>query len=261
VTDAAPPAPRPPASPLAAAGLAVFSLGVWTAAFAWMSAVAAAAIALLPVVSFKRSHGFVGAPGMAACLRLTLSRLRVTYDPGFDPARRGVFCQNHVSVLDGHVACAVIPHAFCGLMNHTHFRIPGYGWLMSLGRGIAVYPRASGRTAEIAQAARERAAYGLSILAFPEGHRTLDGDVREFRRGVFFMARDAGLPVVPVAVRGLFRVCPKGSWLIRPGAVEVYVGPQVETAGLSDEEVGALAARLQRAIGGYVRTGDFVLEG
>lgn len=74
------------------------------------------------------------------------------------------------------------------------------------------------------------------------------------------MARDAGLPVVPLAVRGLHAICPKGSWLLRPGTIDVYVGPQVETAGLSDEEVGALAVRFQRAIGEYVRTGEFSLD-
>lgn len=235
--------------------LGVFSVGVWLVALVWMSSAAALALLLTPLVPFKRSHPYLGAPAMAACVRLTLSRLRVTYDPEFDPERRSVFCQNHVSVLDGHVACGVIPHAFCGLMNHTHFRIPGYGWIMRLARGIPVYPRASGRTAEISEAARERAAYGLSILTFPEAHRTLDGDVREFRRGVFFMARDAGLPVVPVAVRGLYAINRKGSWLFRPGTVDVYVGPQIETEGLSDEQVAELAKRVQGVIDTYVRTG------
>jgi 1-acyl-sn-glycerol-3-phosphate acyltransferase len=237
--------------------LGVFSLGVWLVALVWMSSVATIALLLTPFVSFKRSHPYLGAPGMATCVRLTFSRLRVTRDPGFDPERRSVFCQNHVSVLDGHVACGAIPHAFCGLMNHTHFRIPGYGWIMKLARGIPVYPRASGRTAEISEAARERAAYGISILTFPEAHRTLDGNVREFRRGVFFMARDAGLPVVPLAVRGLYAINRKGSWLFRPGTVDVYLGPQIETAGLNDEQVGELATRVQSAIDTYVRTGTY----
>lgn len=235
--------------------LAVFSIVVWIVAITWMSLVATLALVLIPVVAFKRSHSWLGAPGMAACIRFTLSRVRVTYDPGFDPDRRSVFCQNHISLLDGHVACAVIPHAFCGLMNHAHFRIPGYGWIMRLAGGIPVYPRSSGRTAELSAAARSRADSGLSILAFPEGHRTLDGNVREFKRGALFMARDAGLPVVPLAVRGLYAVNHKGSWLFRPGTIEVWVGPQIETEGLSDDEIGPLAGRLQQTIGDYVSAG------
>jgi 1-acyl-sn-glycerol-3-phosphate acyltransferase len=234
----------------------VFSVVVWILALGWMSLVAVAALLLSPFVPFKRSHPYLGAPGMAACIRFTLSRIRVTYHPDFDPERRSVFCQNHVSVLDGHVACGVIPHAFCGLMNHTHFRIPGYGWIMRLARGIAVYPRSSGRTAEISAAARDRVDYGLSILTFPEAHRTLDGNVREFKRGVFFMARDAGLAVVPLAVRGLYAINRKGSFLFRPGTIEVFVGPQIETAGLSDDEVGDLARRVEGIVGDYVKTGD-----
>jgi 1-acyl-sn-glycerol-3-phosphate acyltransferase len=240
---------------LGEAAITLFSVWVWLASVVWMSSVATLAFLLLPFVPFKRSHTWLGAPGMATCLRLAGARLKVTYAPGFDPERRSVFCQNHISVLDGHLACAVVPHAFCGLMNHTHFRIPGYGWIMRLARGIPVYPRSSGRTAEVAAAAKERADYGISILVFPEAHRTLDGDVRAFKRGVFFMARDAGLPVVPLAVRGLYRVNHKGSWRFRPGPVEVHVGAQVETAGLSDEEVIALAKRFEERIRAYVRTG------
>jgi 1-acyl-sn-glycerol-3-phosphate acyltransferase len=239
--------------------LGVFSFSVWVMALIWMSGVALTGLLLLPFVSFKDSHHHVGAPGMTACIRLTLSRLRVTYDPAFDPERRSVFCQNHISVLDGHVACGAIPHAFSGLMLHTHFRIPGYGWLMRLGKGIPVYPRASGRTAELSAAARDRVAYGLSILTFPEAGRTLDGNVREFKRGVFFMARDAGLPVVPIAVRGLYAINHKGSWLFRPGTIDVYVGEQIETAGLTDEQVAELAQRVQHGIDVYVRTGETAL--
>jgi hypothetical protein len=47
----------------------------------------------------------------------------------------------------------------------------------------------------------------------------------------------------------------KGSLLFRPGTIEVFVGPQLETAGLSDDQVGDLARRMQRMIGEYVTTG------
>ena len=222
-----------------------FSAGVWASSMAVMTATAATAFALTPVIPFKDSHPYVGARGMATCIRLTGSDLRIQFDPGFDPERRSLFCQNHISLLDGHVACAVIPHAFCGLMNHWHFHVPGYGWIMRMANGIPVFPKSSGRTAEITDAARDRIARGISILAFPEAHRTLDGRVRDYHRGVFFMARDAGIPVVPLAVRGLYEVNHKGEWRFRPGVIDVAVGPQVETAGLDDDGVARLAAAMR----------------
>ena len=248
-------AERLAASPLWPAVQPVYSAGVWAASFGVMGVTAVSAIALSPFIPFKRSHRWLGGAGMAACVPITGASLRVTYDPGFDPERRSVFCQNHVNVFDAHVACATIPHAFCGMMLASHFKIPAYGWIMRLADGIPVYPGREGRTAEVSAAAKDRVGKGLSILVFPEAHRTRDGQVQPYRRGVFFMARDAGIPVVPVGVRGAYAVNHKGTWKFTPGPVDVYVGPQFETAGLSDEAVTALASRFEAMTATYVETG------
>ena len=202
------------------------------------------------------AHKYFAGGIMGLCARLTLSRIRVIHAPGFDPHRRSVFAQNHVSMLDGHVACLAISHEFCGVMNAWHFHIPGYGWIMRTTLGIPVFPHKDGRTAEVTAAARNRVERGLSILVFPEGHRTRDGQVKEFKRGMFFMARDAEIPMVPIAVRGIREVNGKGSYLFRPGTITIYVGEQVETKGLSDDEVRVLAVRMREQIAHFVETGE-----
>lgn len=232
-----------------------FSAGVWASSFAMMGATATTAIALSPFIPFKESHSWLGAKGMAKCVDLTGSRLSIEYHTRFDPERRSVFCQNHVNVFDAHVACATIPHAFCGMMLAWHFRIPAYGRIMRLADGIPVHPGKSGRTAEVSEAARDRVDKGLSILVFPEAHRTRNGKVQPYKRGVFFMARDAGIPVVPLGVRGAYEVNRKGEWKFNPGHIRVFVGPQFETAHLDDEGVRRLARRLQRMTAAYVETG------
>jgi len=192
---------------------------------------------------------------MSWCVHLTFSKVRVVYDPDFNPERRSVFAQNHVSMIDGHIACAGIPHEFCGLMNAWHFHIPCYGWVMRFTGGIPVYPRKAGRTAEVTEAAQDRVRRGLSILVYPEGRRTLDGEVGKFKRGVFFMARDAGIPVVPYAVHGIHEVNRKGKYTFTPGEISIYVGPQLETNGLSDDEVHQLADRTRDIVAQFVDTG------
>ncbi len=243
-------------SALERAGLIARSGMVWGASFATMGGVFGAAAALAPVLPFRRTHRFIGAPGMALCLRYTGSEVEVLRHPGFDPGRPSVFCQNHVSLFDAHAACAAIPGPFCGLMNWWHFHVPFYGWLMRLSEGIPVPPRRPGRYAEVARAARGRAAKGLSILTFPEGHRTLDGRVGPFRSGAFRMARDAGLPVVPLASRGLFELMPKGTPLVRPSRVRLLVGPQLETAGLDDEGLAGLAAAVASVVSAFAERGE-----
>lgn len=196
------------------------------------------------------------ARAFAQVLNLTGCRVEVTYDPGFDRDRPSVFCQNHVNVLDAHVACRAIPQPFVGLMLAWHFRIPGYGWMMRTTNGIPVHPASAGRTQELTEAARDRASKGLSILAFPEGHRTLDGAMRPLKRGILFMARDAGLPLVPLAVRGMYEVMRKGSWLVSPGTIDVYVGPQIETQGLDEDGIRDLADVLGRRMNDFVQGYD-----
>jgi 1-acyl-sn-glycerol-3-phosphate acyltransferase len=215
----------------------VYSATVWSVAFVWMAGVSAAqAVTSLVGIPTYKSHLYIGGPGMAACLRITLSRVEVIYDPDFDPERRSVFCQNHVNLLDAHAACASITHGFCGLMNAWQFNIPFYGWIMRLTHGIPVGKGAS-RFREIAEAARDRAARGMSILVFPEGHRTTDGKVHEFKKGVFLMAREARLPVVPLATRGMWDLNRKGTWLFTPSKITIYVGAQIETADISTDEL------------------------
>jgi 1-acyl-sn-glycerol-3-phosphate acyltransferase len=104
------------------------------------------------------------------------------------------------------------------------------------------------RYEEISAAFRERASRGISILTFPEAHRTKDGNVQPFKRGVFRMARSAGLPIVPVCTRGAFRMLPKGAITSRPGMVEVWIAPQVETTGLSDRQLEILAERVREVM-------------
>jgi 1-acyl-sn-glycerol-3-phosphate acyltransferase len=229
-------------------GTALFSLIYWPLAFAVMLVGAVVTLVLLVLgFPYQRVHLWVTAPVFASCVPLSLTRLRVHYHPGFEPERRAVYTQNHINLLDGMVASAVIPHAFSGLMNAWQFKIPIYGWLMSMSKGIPVYRGRRDKTLEsISEAARERKRIGMSVLTFPEGHRTADGTIRPFRRGVFMMARNAEMPVVPIAVRGMYEVNRKGSLLFHAGrTVDVFVGPQFETAGLGDAELQGLVDRVR----------------
>jgi 1-acyl-sn-glycerol-3-phosphate acyltransferase len=205
-------------------------------------------------IPMRRAQVLFGNRGMGACFKFTLSKVTFIYDPAFDPKRTSVFCQNHVNLMDAHAACASIPGPFCGLMNKWQFYIPFYGWIMSLAEGIAVRSGAN-RYREIAEQALDRAARGISILVFPEAHRTRDGKVHTFKRGVFLMAREAGLPVVPLATRGMYELNRKGTWLLRPSDIKIYIGAQIETAGLSDDELRDVIDRTEQIVRDFTERG------
>lgn len=232
----------------------LFSIYVWIMCFAWMTIICILTYALLPIFPYKKTHDWIAAPGFSFCLTLIFCPTKIFYDPSFDRQRRSIFCQNHVNLLDAFIASKAIPHVFCGLMNQWQFNIPIYGWMMRVSNGIPVNPKKPKEILpRMTTDATERKVQGYSILTFPEGGRTLDGTVKTFKRGVFFMARDAGYPVVPVAVHGNFEINQKGSRLFRPGKIKVYVGPQMETNGLTDEQLEALANQCEEFVRNKVK--------
>ena len=88
-----------------------------------------------------------------------------------------------------------------------------------------------------------------SLVVFPEGTRSRDGRLREFKKGAFVLAIHAGLPVVPVVCRGTRRLMPRGSQLtVVPGQVEIVVEEPIATVGLAYDDRDALAAQVRAVI-------------
>lgn len=197
---------------------------------------------------YQRVHMWVTAPVFSACVPLTITRVRLHHHPDYDPEQRAIYIQNHINLIDGMVAASVIPHAFSGVMNAWQFKIPIYGWLMSVSKGIAVRRgRREETIRQISEAAAQRREIGMSVLTFPEGHRTRDGKIQPFRRGIFLMARNAQMPVVPITVKGMYEVNRKGSFLFFPGrTVDVFIGPQIDPTGIAEDDVPAFAERVRR---------------
>jgi 1-acyl-sn-glycerol-3-phosphate acyltransferase len=88
-----------------------------------------------------------------------------------------------------------------------------------------------------AQAMRE----GNSFLIFPEGTRSRTGELLPFKKGGFVMALKACVPVVPIAITGTRHAMRKGSLVIQPVHIHVYIGEPVETAGLTLDDRDRLA--------------------
>jgi len=88
-----------------------------------------------------------------------------------------------------------------------------------------------------------------SLVVFPEGTRSRDGRLRDFKKGAFVLAIRAGLPIVPIVCRGTRRLMPRGSQLtVVPGPVDVIVEEPIATTGLGYDDRDALAARVRAVI-------------
>jgi 1-acyl-sn-glycerol-3-phosphate acyltransferase len=182
-------------------------------------------------------------------MKLAGAKLVVRRAPGFGPQRTCFFLVNHVNLFDPFVLYATIPQFFRGLELVSHFRIPVYGWMMKRFGNIPVpdnqQPADLKRMWRLGRAALDS---GISILAFPEGKRTVTGRVGPFKDGALRMALKFGTPIVPVSLVGAFEFNRKTSWMLRPGTITVHLHDTIETAGLRKEDLPALRHRIHAII-------------
>jgi 1-acyl-sn-glycerol-3-phosphate acyltransferase len=162
-----------------------------------------------------------------------------------DPASPYVFACNHQSQFDIPVLHGFLGHDFRWLAKKELFQVPIWGAAMRASGYIAI-DRSQGREAlkSLSEAAAEVAA-GKSVVIFPEGTRSPDGRLGDFKAGGMQLAIKAGVPIVPVAIVGTHRVLPKGKLLVTPGEVTVRVGAPLEVKGCRPREKHDLALRVR----------------
>ncbi|HTW67122.1 MAG TPA: lysophospholipid acyltransferase family protein [Bryobacteraceae bacterium] len=160
-----------------------------------------------------------------------------------------VFASNHLSYMDTPVVLANIPVQFRFLAKRGLFQIPLLGTHLARAGHIPV-PRDDARAAvrtmtTAAQVIRER---GVSLLIFPEGGRSHDGRLDEFKEGAAYIAIRAGVPLVPIALKGTREVLPFGSGHVRAGAVTMRIGDPISTAGAQLRDRERITAELRERI-------------
>jgi len=186
-------------------------------------------------------------------LALTFNRQTHTVHPDVDSDAQYIFIQNHSSHLDHVAMYTATPHFKQGIELESHFDYPFYGWFMKARGTIPVLRDRAGALDALREAVRAEVDVRHSILGFPEGHRTKTGQVGPFYDGLFRVAIELGVPVVPVAVTGLFEVLHKGSLVIRPGnEIAVYVEEPIATEALTKDDIASLRDRVRNTIAARV---------
>jgi 1-acyl-sn-glycerol-3-phosphate acyltransferase len=236
----------------------LLSAGLWLAGVSWLA----------PMMGLQMlGHRLVGPDRIQWLERLytrgqvalTGSRWRAVVDPAIDPARPYLFFQNHVNHLDHCTMYCATPHFKQGVELEKHFEYPVYGAFMRSRGTLPVRPGHLREIVVLRDRIRDEMAKGHSLLIFPEGTRTLDGQLGKLQSGVFRIAQELEAPIVPVTVTGMYRVMRKGSLLIRPGYdVTVYCDAPIETRGTGRTELRGLIEQVRgvmtRRLDEYWRT-------
>jgi 1-acyl-sn-glycerol-3-phosphate acyltransferase len=165
-----------------------------------------------------------------------------------DTSKAHVYVVNHLSALDIPVLYVSLPFQFRILAKRELFRYPFMGWHLRRSGQIPVVldnPKASIRSLQLAVAAVKK---NMSLLVFPEGGRSEDGQLQAFMGGAFFAAIKAQTDVVPMAIVGTYETLKMNTWHIKPQPVRLLVGGPIATAGLTTRDTDALAARARTVI-------------
>lgn len=166
-----------------------------------------------------------------------------------DPARTYVFISNHRSYLDTATLFHYLGRRIGVIAKKELLKVPILGYGMGFVNVMAIDRTNRERAVQTMQAATKRIQSGVSFGVFAEGTRALPGQMLPFKKGAFYMARDAGVAVVPVAIKNTDRLMGKGTGAAWPGMIEMVILPTLETKGVStDQEVLGLITNVQRAI-------------
>jgi 1-acyl-sn-glycerol-3-phosphate acyltransferase len=159
-----------------------------------------------------------------------------------------VFMANHASTIDIWALFLAIPRRVRMIAKKQLARIPLFGWVMWAGRFIFIDRQNAAAARRSIDDAGRRIRGGDSVLIFPEGTRTRDGQLGAFKKGGFHLAMEAGVPIVPIALRGTRALMPRGSLRVKSGEVSVIIGKPIPTSGLTVEDRPALIQRVRDAI-------------
>lgn len=200
----------------------VFLIVLWTLIWSALALVLGA-LTFSPVIPHLIAR-FTWAP---VVLLIAGVRVHVEGREHLDTSQPMVYVANHESHMD-------IPAFFVSIPVNLHFiakqelrKIPVFGWALLVGGMIFIDRSNREKAKQSLQSAALKIAKGKSVISFPEGTRTKNGEIGMFKRGSFILARQAKVPVVPVAIEGSREILASGSYSMRPGLIKIKVLPPI----------------------------------
>jgi 1-acyl-sn-glycerol-3-phosphate acyltransferase len=164
------------------------------------------------------------------------------------PSQVCLFVANHTSSADAPAVVGAIPRRIAILLKESLFQWPIVGQAFLLARFIPVNRKSRESAIASVDKATESMRNGQSFLIYPEGTRSPDGRLQEFKKGAVVMAIKAGVAIVPVACSGAHRVMEKRSLVVHPGEILVEFLEPIDASKYSFEERHVLNQRVHDAM-------------
>jgi 1-acyl-sn-glycerol-3-phosphate acyltransferase len=181
-------------------------------------------------------------------VRVSLSRLSVEGGENLHKHPVAVYASNHTSYMDTPVIFAALPFQFRILAKKELWHMPFIGWYLERSGQMPIdtaNPHAT--RASLGEGVKVLRA-GMPLFVFPEGGRTPTGELQPFLSGAAYLAIRAQVPLVPIALSGVYDLLPIHTRHFYPSKLTLRAGEPIETTGMSVRQTGELTERLREAI-------------
>ncbi len=182
------------------------------------------------------------------CVTISGARLTVRGAANLTKSPVAVYASNHTSYMDTPVIFATLPFQFRILARKELWGLPFIGWHLNRSGQLPIdtaNPHAS--LSSLGAGARALRA-GMPLFVFPEGGRTPNGELKDFLSGAAFLAIRAQVPLVPIALSGVYDLLPIHTHHFYPCPITLAVGDPIETKGMTLRQTEQLTQQLRTTI-------------
>jgi len=145
-----------------------------------------------------------------------------------DKKENYIFISNHQSYFDIPVLMQAVPNNLRFIYRSSLTRIPIFGWGMYLSGYIPINRENPREAIKSLRKASEKIKKGISVVVFPEGTRSPNGELGIFKRGMFVFAEEANVKLVPTSITGSYNILPRNKFNICSGRVNVVFSKPIE---------------------------------
>lgn len=205
-------------------------------------------IILVPLTNPKVASYICGAIWSRLNGYMTPIIVKIHGRENIDPKQSYVIVSNHQSHYDVFVLYGWLGIDFKWVMKQELRKVPGLG--IGCEKVGHIFIDRSNREKALASLneAKKKIVNGTSVIFFPEGTRSKDGKLKEFKKGAFMIALDLGLPILPITIVGTAKILPAHTFNLFPGVAHLYIHKPIDISGYSEKNIDELMAKARSVI-------------
>jgi len=197
-------------------------------------------------------HRYCAVPWAKTILFICGVKLEVRGIENINKDAPRIYMSNHQSYFDIFTLLAGLPVNFKFILKQELMRIPILGMAMKRAGYISIDREDNRKAILSVNMAADKIRNGASVLIFPEGTRSDDGIVMDFKKGGFHLALKSGCDIVPAAIIKSRDILPKGRLKINKGTIYLNIGKAIPVTDYSKRDMNLLTERVRDAVVGLM---------